>query len=209
MPSSTLPPPSQGLAVYHVALGRGLQNYTCPPNANSSTIPTALGAVANLYNTTCMASIPIPGGNPPYVLNNAPTVAVLNPNPKTNDSKPIHPLGSGSVLSGHHYFTDSTTPTFNLVWGTTNYGIFFSKKTSNVTAPATAAIGPDGSKAVPWLKLEVESPVAPLTIQENDLVPSVKEIYRVNTAGGAAPATCAGMPTSFSMQYAAEYWFFA
>lgn len=25
MPSSTLPPPSQGLAVYHVALGRGMQ----------------------------------------------------------------------------------------------------------------------------------------------------------------------------------------
>lgn len=209
MPSSTLPPPSQGLTVYHVALGRGLQNYTCPPDAGSSDVPIALGAVANLYNTTCMASVPIPGGNPPYVLNNAPAVAVANSNPNASDSKPIHPLGSGSVISGHHYFTDSTTPTFNLVWDTTNYGIFFSKKTSNVTAPATAAIGPDGSKAVPWLKLEVESPVAPLTIEQKDLVPSVKEIYRVNTAGGAAPATCAGMPTAFSRQYAAEYWFFA
>lgn len=78
----------------------------------------------------------------------------------------------------------------------------------NVTAPATAANGTDGSKAVPWLKLEVESPVAPLTIEGKDLVPNVKEIYRVNTAGGAAPATCAGMPTAFSKQYAAEYWFF-
>lgn len=156
-----------------------------------------------------MASVPIPGGNPPYFLNNAPAVAVGNPNPNTSDSKPIHPLGSGSVLSGHHYFTDSTTPTFNLVWDTTNYGIFFSKKVSNVTAPASAAVGPDGSQAVPWLKLEVESPVAPLTIEGKDLVPSVKEIYRVNTAGGAAPATCAGMPTAFSKQYAAEYWFYA
>ena len=156
-----------------------------------------------------MASISIPSGNPPYVLNNAPVVALGNPNPNTSDSKPIHPLGSGSVLSGHHYFTDSSTPTFNLVWDTTNYGIFFSKKTYNVTAPTAAAVGPDGGKAVTWLKLEVESPVAPLTIEEKDLVPSVKEIYRVNTAGGAAPATCAGMPTAFSRQYAAEYWFFA
>ncbi|KAF6238484.1 hypothetical protein HO173_003452 [Letharia columbiana] len=65
MPSSTLPPPSQGLTVYHVALGRGLQNYTCPLDAGSSDVPIALGAVANLYNTTCMASVPIPGGNPP------------------------------------------------------------------------------------------------------------------------------------------------
>lgn len=155
-----------------------------------------------------MANVPIPGGNPPYALNFAPAVAVQDPNPNRSESKPIHPLGSGSVLSGHHYFTDSTTPTFNLVWDTTNYGIFFSKKTFNVTAPATAANGTDGSKAVPWLKLEVESPVAPLTIEGKDLVPNVKEIYRVNTAGGAAPATCAGMPTAFSKQYAAEYWFF-
>lgn len=78
-----------------------------------------------------------------------------------------------------------------------------------MTAPATAVDGLDGSKAVPWLKLEVESPVAPMMIEEKDLVPGVKEIYRVNTAGGAAPATCAGMPAAFSRQYAAEYWFFA
>lgn len=156
-----------------------------------------------------MASVPIPGGDQPYILDKAPAVAVGNPNPKTTDSKPIHPLGSRSVLSGHHYFTDNTTPTFNLVWDNTNYGIFFSKKISNVTAPATAVDGSDGSKAVPWLKLEVESPVAPMTIEEKDLVPGVKEIYRVNTAGGAAPATCAGMPKAFSRQYAAEYWFFA
>ena len=156
-----------------------------------------------------MASVRIPRGDQAYVLSNAPAVAVDNSNPNTSNSKPIHPLGSGSVLSGHHYFTDSTTATFNLVLDTTNYGIFFSKKTYNVTAPASAVNGSDGSKAVPWLKLEVESPVAPLTIELKDLVPSVKEIYRVNTAGGAAPATCAGMPAAFSRQYAAEYWFFA
>ena len=156
-----------------------------------------------------MASVRIPLGDQAYVLNKAPAVAVDNSNPNTSNSKPIQPLGSGSVLSGHHYFTDSTTATFNLVWDTTNYGIFFSKKTYNVTAPASAVNGSDGSKAVPWLKLQVESPVAPLTIEPKDLVPSVKEIYRVNTAGGAAPATCAGMPAAFSRQYAAEYWFFA
>ena len=156
-----------------------------------------------------MASVSSPGGNEPYVLNRAIAVVVGNDNPDASDTKPIHPLGTSSRLSGHHYFTDSTTPTFNLVLDTTNYGIFFSKKTSNVTAPATAVNGTDGSKAVPWLKLEVESPAAPLTIEEKDLVPSVKEIYRVNTAGGAAPSTCAGMPAAFSRQYAAEYWFFA
>ena len=157
-----------------------------------------------------MASVDPQGGNQPNVLSKALAVVAGTPRPDTSDSKPIHPLGTSSRLSGHHYFT-GTTPTFNLVLDTTNYGIFFSKKTSNATAPATAISGMDGSKAVPWLKLEVESPVAPLTIEEKDLVPSVKEIYRVNTAGGAAPATCAGLPTDtiITQEYAAEYWFYA
>ena len=155
-----------------------------------------------------MAGVDPQGGSQPNVLNEALAVVAENPRPDASDSKPIHPLGTSSRLSGHHYFT-GMSPTFNLVMDSTNYGIFFSNKTSNVTAPATAIDGTDGSKAVPWLKLEVESPVAPLTIEEKDLVPSVKEIYRVNTAGGAAPATCAGMGATFSQEYAAEYWFFA
>lgn len=156
-----------------------------------------------------MASLQIPGSDSTYVLTNAPPVAVNVTN--YNNGKPIHPLGSGSVLSGHHYFVNTSTPTFNLVWDTTNYGIFFSEKTFNVTAPPTAAKGPDGSKAVPWLKLEVETPAAPWTVEQKDFVPSVKEIYRVNTAGGAAPATCAGLPTGtiIKREYAAEYWFYA
>ena len=128
-----------------------------------------------------------------------------------DNGKPIFPLGSSSIISGHHYFSNASTPTFNLVWDTTNYGIFFSQKISNATAPPTAGKGPDGSKAVPWLKLEVETPASPWTVQQKDFVPNVKEIYRVNTAGGAAPATCAGLPTGtiIKKDYAAEYWFYA
>lgn len=156
-----------------------------------------------------MASVQCQGADSTHILTNATSIAVNVSN--YNDGKPIFPLGSGSIVSGHHYFTNASTPTFNLVWDTTNYGIFFSQKISNATAPITAAKGPDGSKAVPWLKLEVETPAAPWTIEQKDLVPSVKEIYRVNTAGGAAPATCAGLPTGTIIQkeYAAEYWFYA
>jgi hypothetical protein len=32
----------------------------------------------------------------------------------------------------------------------------------------------------------------------------LQEIYRVNTAGGNPPATCAGMPATFEVEYAAE-----
>ena len=156
-----------------------------------------------------MAGLPTPGPDSTYPLTKVPPIAVNVT--QYNDGKPIFPLGSGSIISGHHYFSNATTPTFNLVSDAANYGIFFSQKTANATAPPTAARGPDGSKAVPWLKLEVESPASPWTIEQKDLVPSVKEIYRVNTAGGAAPATCAGLPTGTIIQkeYAAEYWFYA
>lgn len=144
-----------------------------------------------------------------YPLDDGPALSLkFTPDPAAEDSTPIFPLGSGSVLSGHHYFSNATLPTFNLVQGDTNYGIYFTKKLANVTAPADAAKGTDGSTAVPWLKLSVDSPDAPLVIQQVDYRPNVKEVYRVNTAGGNAPKTCAGMPTAFQIQYAAEYWFY-
>ncbi len=49
----------------------------------------------------------------------------------------------------------------------------------------------------------------PFVVEKADAVGAVMEIYRVNTAGGAAPATCVGMEgKTVSYQYAAEYWFF-
>ena len=34
------------------------------------------------------------------------------------------------------------------------------------------------------------------------------EIYRVETSGGAVPASCAGLSGEFALSYAAEYWFY-
>lgn len=66
--------------------------------------------------------------------------------------------------------------------------------------------GPDGSKPVPWLKLQTQTPNG--DVNPADDLGGVKEVYRVNTAGGAAPSTCNGMPATFEVQYAAEYWIF-
>lgn len=51
---------------------------------------------------------------------------------------------------------------------------------------------------MPWLKLTARS----------GATGNLEEVYRVNTAGGNPPATCAGMPATFEVQYAAEYWFY-
>ena len=37
----------------------------------------------------------------------------------------------------------------------------------------------------------------------------VKEVYRLDTAGGNPPKTCSGMPPSVGVDYSAIYWFWA
>lgn len=63
---------------------------------------------------------------------------------------------------------------------------------------------------MPWLKLQVLDVGAQgCDVQPEDTQAGVKEIYRVNTHSGSAPATCAGKPEGeFEIDYAAEYWFY-
>jgi hypothetical protein len=69
-------------------------------------------------------------------------------------------------------------------------------KNNSVPAPAGASVGQGGvgAGAVPWLKL----------VTRLGATGGLEEVYRINTAGGSAPATCAGMPATFEVQYAAE-----
>ncbi|KAL8730801.1 MAG: hypothetical protein Q9181_004545 [Wetmoreana brouardii] len=193
MPSiSGLPPVSPSLALYHVAVGRGTQNYTCDTAIPSST-PVPVGASAILYNTTCMSCLA------PTALAQLPSSALLVPTPK--EGKALFP--AQALMSGHHYFTAST-PTFNLHTESHNFGIQFTKVLSKVPVPDDRQqTGQDGSKAVPWLKLSSADADGGLA---SDGSP-VKEVFRVNTAGGSAPKTCDAMPAKFEVQYAAEYWF--
>jgi hypothetical protein len=98
------------------------------------------------------------------------------------------------VISGHHYFTDSTTPYFTLDTDSLKLGVIPCAKNAAVSAPADAPKGQLGEKAVPWLKL---------TAKEG-ATGRLQEVYRVETAGGSAPSTCAGMPASFQVEYSAQ-----
>lgn len=75
-------------------------------------------------------------------------------------------------------------------------GVAPCQKNSSVPAPAGAPIGQDnkGLGAVPWLKLTTR----------DGATGDLQEVYRVNTAGGSAPAKCEGMPAAFEIQYSAE-----
>lgn len=184
-----LPAVSAGLTLKHVAIGRGTQNYSCTANATAA--PVSIGALATLYNATCIAS------TYPDLLEQLPNVA-LQFNLTSADQATLSP--SNLAISGHHYFSNTTTPTFDLDTTAMQLGFAPCSKNNTVAAPAGSSVGQGdvGFGAVAWLKL-----VARVGATGN-----LQEIYRVNTAGGNPPATCAGMPATFEVEYAAEYWFF-
>jgi len=128
--------------------------------------------------------------------------------PQDQMGKTLFAATPDAKTSGHHFFTDATTPTFNLNVGDKSpLGVIFSKKNASIAAPSDAGLSLDGSKAVPWLYLKASA--SPDGDDPSGNVGGVKVVYRVNTAGGAAPPTCADyMGQSFSKQYSAEYWFF-
>ncbi|KXT04597.1 hypothetical protein AC578_8680 [Pseudocercospora eumusae] len=185
-----LPAPSEGMKLYHVAVGRGTQNYTCDLN-NSTAVPLAAGAVASLFNVTCLSA------NSPTLLTKLPNIALDLPVPQSSD--PTSPISQD--LSGHHYFTDSTTAYFNLDTSLTSYGAGGFKKINSTAAPDDACAGQNGKGygAVPWLKLTAK-------MMSDDCV--FQEVYRINTAGGVAPDTCVGQKAEFEIEYSAEYWFY-
>jgi hypothetical protein len=72
---------------------------------------------------------------------------------------------------------------------------------ANSTAPVNATVGEDGvgNGAVPWLYLET------MNATQGD----VRAIYRANAAGGNPRTTCKSSDVVFSVQYAAEDWFYS
>ncbi|RAQ55756.1 hypothetical protein AFGD_011217 [Aspergillus flavus] len=183
--ASGLPSPSDQKLLY-VALGRGTQNYTCATPSSNST-PVAIGAVANLYNATCIA------GSFSDMINMLPNIAYRIPMP-SSESDRLPPANLD--LMGHHFF-DGSTPVFNLdTTAAHQYGIARTKKEAQVDAPSNAIQGNNG--AVAWLYLSATS----------GSVGDYSGVYRVDTAAGSPPKTCKDMPSEFTVDYAANYYFY-
>ncbi|KAG9239245.1 hypothetical protein BJ875DRAFT_220747 [Amylocarpus encephaloides] len=181
--------PAEGMTLKHVAIGRGIQNYTCS-TTNATAAPKPIGAVATLYNASCVAA------TYPDLLNILPKLALeFSITPENQELGP-----SNLVVSGHHYFTNNTSPFFDLNTSGLELGVAPCQKNSSVPAPAGAVVGQNnqGLGAVAWLKLTTRS----------GATGGLQEVYRVNTAGGSPPKICEGMPATFEIQYSAEYWFF-
>jgi hypothetical protein len=152
----------------------------------ASDAPAANGAHAFLYDASCLAK------NFPEQLHMAPGI-LLTLDIRVTDwiAKQISVFDGNTIEVGEHLFTTVTTPVFDFQYrGIKDF--FVGKKLEAVPAPSYATPGAHG--AVDWLKLQAENGTY-----------GFKEVYRVVTAGGNAPATCEGMGETFEMPYAAEY----
>jgi hypothetical protein len=165
-PVSTLKAPTSDMQLVLVAFGEGTQNYTC--GANLTAAPTAIGAVAQLFDASCEVA-----NNP-----SASTVA-------------LGTIEESAKSIGAHFFVDNTTPDFDII----GLGNTQAKKAEDCNAPNAAA-------DVKWLRLEAKA---------EGSSSSVKEIYRLNTVGGLAPATCEGKVAGdvVVVPYQAQYWIYA
>ncbi|EEU41848.1 uncharacterized protein NECHADRAFT_96845 [Fusarium vanettenii 77-13-4] len=185
--NGALADPAEGLTLKHVAVGRGTQNYTCDLK-EPSVAPKANGAVATLFNASCVAAL--------YsdLLEQIPGMAVHFP--LTNASR----LGPAELpVSGHHYFTADGVPFFDIRTPGHDIGEAPCAKNDSAPAPSTASVGQKGEAAVAWLKLD--------TIE--GATHKIKQVYRLTTAGGSPPATCEGMNAQFQVEYSTVYWFWA
>lgn len=137
-----LPPPSDGLKLKYVVVGRGTQNYTCSTRNHSAT-PTATGATATLFDASCLA------GQAPEILHSlAPIAADISST--TIDflallTERVASASDASLFLGEHYFTSSGVPFFDLrLSGHQNW----------IAAGKDAAVSAPKRQDVPWLKLK-------------------------------------------------------
>ncbi|KAL8915596.1 MAG: hypothetical protein Q9171_000161 [Xanthocarpia ochracea] len=183
--TASLPPPTPGLSLKAITLGRGTQNYTCA--AGSTAAPIAIGAVADLLDVTPLL--------PNFRSSRAQSILKLLPSYLVSFASDIIASAPIPVL-GKHTFDAAGVPVFDLG----KKGCLKGKKVAGIAAPKTASLGANGKGdgAVDWLMLTA---VPGSTL--------LKEVFRVETAGGKAPASCGGGPArQIQVEYATHYWFY-
>lgn len=218
--ATELPAPPANLVLKKIAIGHGIQNYSC--TADLTKPADAKGALAVLYDvtslypgnpkglsqaafealtTTVLWTQPIPlnlvnpqAAKPGVVLASKEYAATSKPFKAPADIK----VGNTPPLKflGRHYFDGSGTPTFDLSEAKLRAGV---GKTGEANVPANADKGPLKTGAVKWLQLSDTG---------LGLSKGVTVVYRVITAGGVAESCTTTNGGTGSVPYTAFYWFY-
>ncbi|ROV88033.1 hypothetical protein VPNG_10351 [Cytospora leucostoma] len=230
--STNLPSPSSDVTLKYIAIGHGIQNYTC---ASTSASAVNKGALAVLYDITpfypgtpstglnayefgSIASTVLWSQAIPLNLQDPAAAASVTPSLPEADyqadpSDPFPSAREGIELTlggeaydleflGHHYFDADSSPTFDLVAAAAGLRLSGAKK-DDVGAPSGADAGIIDTGAVDWLELGDNG---------RGLSSGLSLAYRVVTAGGVAEACSISGASEdgevFSVPYTAQYWFF-
>jgi Protein of unknown function (DUF3455) len=151
--NNNLPSP-QGNTVTHIALGVGYQNYTC--NAGSTDTPVPVGAVANLFDASCLSENTALLSALPATLRETSVDAVVLAAVIVDRFISLGTQATTGLLLGKHYFTGEYSsvgkPTFDFS-ETINRDIIQAVKLNSASAPSTS---PD---SVDWLRLGSVTPL--------------------------------------------------
>ena len=179
--TQSLPAPNGTLKF--ITIGRGTQNYTC----NSTTpSPVLVGANAVLLDASPLLPLLPPDAG----------VSVLDILPRYVIDLDFAAIEVSQIPKlGKHYFDSKGVPTFDLG----SNGLLKGKGLAGIPAPADASAGPfdQGYGAVDWK-----------TLTDAGSSVGLKEVYRVETAGGKAPPSCTGVTAPIYIDYSALYWFY-
>ncbi|OHE97585.1 malate dehydrogenase [Colletotrichum orchidophilum] len=204
-----LPAPPADLVLKHIALGHGIQNYTCTSVNATSITATATGALAGLYDAQPLyPNVGAASLSSVDVFNGLTTNAVWStPLPLTSDgtskfgasaTTPFPPPADLVMPGiapmkqlGVHFFDNTGVPTFKL-----GEYLLRGAKLNGTKAPASADAGPEKTGSVDWLYLG-----------DKGGSKGISAVYRVVTAGGAAHQ-CTTPGATDSVPYAAFYWFY-
>ncbi|KZV72694.1 hypothetical protein PENSPDRAFT_337436 [Peniophora sp. CONT] len=182
---TTLVAPSS--APNYVALGVGVQNYTCSATGTF----TNIGAYAELFDISCLAS------KPEFANIQTNAYQMWSASPQTTAQQLIDAMGTKPVVLGQHYFianpagTGANVPKFDFTSGrdagdANAFAVM--SKVGDIAAPS-------GSSDVDWLMLKTTSGGL------------ASQIFRVATVAGTDGAACTSGQTA-SMKYVAKYFFY-
>ncbi|KAH7358179.1 hypothetical protein B0T11DRAFT_100650 [Plectosphaerella cucumerina] len=202
-------PAPEGLNLKYIALGHGIQNYSCIAGQEAK----ATGALAVLYDATALYPGQGPSSLPTVDHFDALTTTVLWAGrlPLKSDGAtqfgadraapfpPAAPLeipGLTLPFLGHHIFDAGTVPTFFTGEDEAEAELLIKAKLlQKVSAPQGADPGPVGTGAVAWLQLGDAGNSRGLST-----------VYRVVTAGGTAQPCVDDAPQS--VPYTTYYWLY-
>ncbi|KAF7336173.1 hypothetical protein MVEN_02164800 [Mycena venus] len=173
-----------------VAIGVGVQNYTC----SASTLKyTSTGAVASLFDISCIDKTPAFATIQTTAFK-AWSALSAGISATTIGSK----IGAPGLL-GYHYFVPSPTGAgISPKWDFTSTGklagnstaFVIGSKVGDITAPTNSATNVD------WLAL-------------NNLQGSLaSKIFRIDTVGGQPPTSCVAGSADISVKYTAKYYLY-